>query len=128
MTNIYSARVAAAESARPIENAPVLAGNGGASKAVSKHRKFNAKSTASEAQRQRILEALRRRPHTSYELIRMGCYYPPARIFELKRMGFIIEKTTVTVVDGDGFTHDGVALYALVAEPENADALIGGTA
>lgn len=84
------------------------------------------KSTATVAQYRRIVHGLRRRPHTSYQLMRAGVYHPPSRIFELKRMGFVITKTPVTVVDSEGYSHAKVALYSLDAEPENADALIGG--
>lgn len=81
--------------------------------------KFSAKSTATEAQRQRIVIALRIRPRTSYELRRMGCYQSAARIKELKdRFGYQIETSRVTLVDRDGYTHRGCALYTLVAEPD----------
>lgn len=47
-------------------------------------RKFSAKSCATEAQRERILDALRLRPHTSHELRCLGIYQAPARIKELR--------------------------------------------
>lgn len=98
----------------------------GFQKNTSKRRNFNAKSTATGAQYRRIIAKLRRRPHTSYELMTIaGVYHPPSRIFELKRMGFVITRHCVTVVDRDGFSHAGVALYSLEAEPDNADALLG---
>lgn len=81
-------------------------------------RSFSTKSTATEAQRDRIIQALRRRPHTSYDLRRAGCYQAPARIWELiHEFGFGIASDRVTVVDRDGYTHRGVALYSLVSEP-----------
>ena len=46
------------------------------------------KSTAGAAQRKRIVQLLRTRPHTSYELRRAGCYQDPARVFELRNTGF----------------------------------------
>lgn len=67
------------------------------------------KSTAGAAQR--------KRPHTSYELRRAGCYQAPTRVFELRGAGFDIQTTRVSVIDSDSFSHVGVALYALVAEP-----------
>ncbi len=92
---------------------------------TSKPRNFS-KSTATAAQYQRIVQALRRRPHTSYELMTIaGVYHPPSRIFELRAMGFVITKTPLTVVDRDGYAHAGVALYSLDSEPEDADSLIG---
>lgn len=71
------------------------------------------KSTATEAQRDRILEALRNGPKTSYDLRRMGCYQAPARVFELRNQGHVIHTAFVPVVDADGYRHAGVALYSL---------------
>lgn len=76
--------------------------------------RFSAKSTASEAQRQRILAALNAGPKTSYDLRRLGAYQNPTRIFELRRAGHSITTSRVVVTDGDGFTHTRVALYSLV--------------
>lgn len=77
--------------------------------------RFSAKSTASEAQRQRqrILAALNAGPKTSYDLRRLGAYQNPTRIFELRRAGHSITTSRVVVTDGDGFTHTRVALYSL---------------
>lgn len=76
---------------------------------------FSAKSTASEAQRERILNALARGPKTSYDLRRLGCYQAPARIKELRdRFGYDITTTRVTLVDRDGYTHPRAALYSLI--------------
>lgn len=71
------------------------------------------KSTASADQRLRILNLLRNRPHNCYELRRAGCFQAPTRIFELRHQGFNIETTRVVVIDAEGFTHQGVALYTL---------------
>lgn len=93
----------------------------GALKTGQSAREFSAKSTHSEAQRQRILDALRRRPQTSYDLRRIGCYQAPARVKELRdRFGYMIETTRVTLVDRDGYRHPRAALYSLVGEPEGA--------
>ena len=82
-------------------------------------REFSAKSTHSEAQRQRILDALRHRPQTSYDLRRIGCYQAPARVKELRdRFGYVIETTRITLVDRDGYLHPRAALYSLVSEPD----------
>lgn len=75
------------------------------------------KATDGAAQRLRILEALRRRPHTSYDLRQAGCYQCPTRVFELRRQGYEITTSRVTVTDSEGFRHLGIALYELVAEP-----------
>ncbi|VTU35466.1 hypothetical protein RA8CHR_05225 [Variovorax sp. RA8] len=94
---------------------------GGAAGALRKHQtqlKFSDESTETEAQRERIVQALRRRPQTSYDLRRMGCYQAPARVKELRdRFGFVIETTRITLVDRDGFSHPRAALYTLVSEP-----------
>ena len=77
------------------------------------------KSTASDAQRRRILEVLRIRPQTSYDLRRLGIYQAPARIKELRdRFGYVITTDPVVIVDRDGYHHARVALYSLVSEPE----------
>lgn len=81
--------------------------------------KFSAKSTATEAQRERIIVALRRRPHTSYDLRRLGIYQAPARIKELRdRFGYVIATDLVTLVDRDGYHHARCALYTLLSEPD----------
>lgn len=82
----------------------------------------HSKSTAGEDQRQRIVGLLRQRPHNCYELRRAGCYQAPTRVFELRQRGFDIETTRVVVIDADGFTHRGVALYTLHSEPKGGDA------
>ncbi|RZL45919.1 MAG: hypothetical protein EOP74_00180 [Variovorax sp.] len=80
--------------------------------------KFHAKSTHSQAQRDRIVAALRVRPQTSYDLRRLGCYQAPARVKELRdRFGFVIETVRITLVDRDGYLHPRAALYSLIAEP-----------
>jgi hypothetical protein len=80
---------------------------------------FSAKSTATEAQRDRILQALRQRPQTSYDLRCMGCYQAPARVKELRdRFGYGITTDRITLYDRDGYGHPRAALYTLVSEPE----------
>jgi len=61
------------------------------------------KSTAGEAQRARILEALALRPHSSYELRKMGCYQCPTRIIELRRMGYSISTQRISIWDDEGY-------------------------
>jgi len=84
--------------------------------------KYNPRSTATEAQIQRLQEALRCRPHNTHELRRMGISHPAGRIQDLEERGYVIESARTTTVDSDGFTHSGVALYVLVAEPESREA------
>ena len=79
------------------------------------------KSTATEAQRNRVIHALRIRPHTTYDLRRLGIYQAPARIKELRdRFGYVITTDPVVIVDRDGYHHARVALYTLVSEPVEA--------
>lgn len=75
------------------------------------------KSTGTEAQRQRILEALRVGPKTSYDLRRLGCYQAPARIIELRRAGYDIETELVSLYCRDGYLHPRCARYHLRGEP-----------
>lgn len=71
------------------------------------------KSTSGAAQRIRILQALALRPHTSYELRKLGCYQANTRVLELRRQGYHISTERVSIWDDEGYRHDGVALYAL---------------
>lgn len=80
---------------------------------------FSPKSTHSEAQRQRIVAALRQRPQTSHDLRCLGCYQSAARVKELRdRFGFDIRTDRVTLYDRDGYVHPRAARYVLVAEPD----------
>lgn len=80
-------------------------------------RNHSLNSTATEAQRERILQALRRRPQTSYDLRCLGCY-PAARVKELRdRFGYVITTDRVTLHDRDGYGHARCALYSLISEP-----------
>ena len=101
-------------------NAPGLATRGTSEKhtaAVKQRSQFSAKSTSGAAQRQRILEALRAGPKTSFELRRLGVYQHSVRVFELRRAGYSINTVRVTLFDHDGFEHRGCALYSLT-EPQ----------
>ena len=101
-----------------MKNAPTTK----SSESAKDHRHFTAVSNASEAQRLRIIAALRNGPKTSYDLRRLGCYQAPARIIELRRMGYDIVTERITLTDRDGFTHPGCALYSLVSEPTGVQA------
>lgn len=81
---------------------------------ATRKRKYCDKSTATVAQRHRIIEALRAGPKTSYDLRRIGCYQAPARIKELRdRYGYSITTELVTMYDHDGYLHRRVARYHL---------------
>jgi len=83
------------------------------------HKHFNPKSTATEAQRHRIIEALREGPKTSYDLRRIGIYQVSARIIELRRRGYDILTELVKLYDRDGYLHPRCARYHLQSEPDH---------
>lgn len=78
------------------------------------HRKYSQRSTATEAQRQRCLDALHAGPKTTYDLRRLGIYQAPARIIELRRAGYDIRTELVNLYDRDGYLHPRCARYHLV--------------
>jgi hypothetical protein len=90
----------------------------GAIRKNQKHLKFSAKSTASEAQLDRLLMLLRLRPHHTHELRSKGISHPAGRVLNLIKRGYLIGSGRIATVDSDGFEHVGVALYSLVSEPE----------
>ncbi|QCB46627.1 hypothetical protein E5678_11685 [Hydrogenophaga sp. PAMC20947] len=88
----------------------------GSLKAQTKYqRQYVPKSTATIAQRQRIVAALKRAPKTSHDLRCLGVYQPSARIKELReRHGLDIRTSRVDLYDRDGYLHPRCALYTLV--------------
>lgn len=74
-------------------------------------------STATLAQRVRLLEALRERPHSTDELREIGLFCPAARVMELREMGHKIATYRITADDRDGFRHRGMGVYVLLREP-----------
>jgi predicted membrane GTPase involved in stress response len=98
---------------------PNVAAGGHLGNAITGHH-ATAAFLSREAQHATILRLLAARPYTSYELRRAGCYQCPTRILELRRAGYTIETTRVTVVDRDGFEHPRVALYSLREAQEGA--------
>ncbi|WP_374515583.1 helix-turn-helix domain-containing protein [Niveibacterium sp.] len=81
---------------------------------------YSSRSTATEAQRRRIVEMLRAGPKSTLDFRRAGVMQSQTRIFELRnKLGFDIPTVArITTVDPDGYQHCGVALYQLVAEPQ----------
>lgn len=84
-------------------------------------RKFSGKSTATEAQYDRVLHMLRQRNHNTMELRRNGVMMPAARIKELnERYGYTIDRVDqISIWDEWGFRHNRVAVYGLIREPES---------
>lgn len=76
-------------------------------------------STATEAQRRRIVEMLRAGRKTTLDFRRAGVMQSQTRIYELrKRLGYDIPTVgRVTIADDQGYLHAGVAVYELVSEP-----------
>lgn len=101
-------------------------GKGGeVGKAKNIQAKFSARSTATEAQIDRLAECLRRRDHHTHELRKLGISHPAGRIQDLLKAGCIIGSSRINTVDSDGFIHVGVALYSLVSEPGQQSAETG---
>jgi hypothetical protein len=80
-------------------------------------REFSPKSTAMEAQIQKLIGLLAIRSHHTYELRRAGISHPSGRIADLEKRGYSFAVDRITAVDGDGFVHSGVALYTLTDAP-----------
>lgn len=82
-------------------------------------REFSSKSPHSEAQRRRIVAALKHRPQSTEDLRKLGIFQAPARVKELRdRFGYVITTDRITLVDRDGYLHPRAALYTLVSEPD----------
>lgn len=79
----------------------------------------NDKSTATDAQRRRIIEMLRTGTKTTLDFRRVGIMQSQTRIFELRARGYDLPTVSrVTVADEEGYVHAGVAVYELLAEPK----------
>lgn len=85
-------------------------------------RKYSPRSTATEAQIQKLLELLRIRPRHTHELRKQGISHPSGRVGDLKQRGCTFGRQLINTVDSDGFTHIRVALYSLISEPEEQEA------
>ena len=102
----------------PLTPTPISAAIGAAPIKRRKRRATN-KSTATEAQYDRILEMLRTGPKNTYELRGAGISQPAARILELNRYfdAYIPRCSEINMVDEWGFSHRGIAVYELIDEP-----------
>lgn len=104
------------------EEAPAALARSEADTAKQFKRKYSRRSTATEAQIERLIEMLRARPHHTHELRKFGISHPAGRVQNLEEMGFVIESTRITTIDSDGFPHINVALYSLISEPDEKEA------
>lgn len=91
----------------------------GSTKHTINRRKFSAKSTATEAQYDRIVKMLRTGAKTTFDFRRVGIMSPASRIKELNdRHGFYIPTIALRdLYDEEGFLHKRVGVYELVSEP-----------
>ena len=80
-------------------------------------KKYSARSTATEAQIERLLLMLRSRPRHTHELRKNGISHPAGRVKDLEYRGYVIGSDRITTIDSDGYSHVGVALYSLISEP-----------
>lgn len=76
------------------------------------------RSTASQAQRDRMLDMLRTGQRSTFDFRRAGVMQSSTRVHELRRQGHnIVTVARRDLFDADGFRHERVAVYALLDEP-----------
>ena len=96
----------------------------GFEKNTTKGRTFSGKSTATEAQYQRIDRAFdcAGKLISTLDFRRMGVIHPSGRIKEMnEKMGYYIPTVDLrTVIDGEGFAHPRIAFYELIERPKKA--------
>lgn len=80
------------------------------------------KSTGTNAQHKRIVEALREGPQTTDTLRALGIYQVSARIFGLRAQGFEIHTELFTAEAADSYVHSRMARYSLMREPKGGAA------
>ena len=82
-------------------------------------RKFSPKSTATQAQYQRIVNMLRTSTRSTFDFRKAGIMAPAARIKELNdKHGYYIPTIALCDLwDDEGFMHPRVAVYELIDEP-----------
>ena len=78
------------------------------------------KRTDTEAQERRIVAALRTGPKTTDDLRKLGIYQASARIFGLRRRGYVVDTELFSGWSADGYPHARMARYTLREEPQVA--------
>ena len=74
----------------------------------------NSRSTATPAQEQRLLSALRRRTRISTDMLRrIGIFCPASRVYSLRCKGYVISTQLIDSYDLEGFMHVRMAWYRL---------------
>lgn len=81
--------------------------------------KYSLRSTATEAQQQRVVDLTRGQGRDTYQLRSHGISHPAGRVRELQKRGYLFDVARITTTDADSFTHRGVALYTLIREPDD---------
>lgn len=91
---------------------------------ATKKRKYSRKSTATEAQYERIVTMLRTGTKSTFDFRKVGIMSPASRIKELndKRGYFIPTVDLRDLYDEEGFLHKRVGVYELIDEPKNVQA------
>ena len=86
-------------------------------------RKFSPKSTATEAQYERIRNMLRTGTRSTFDFRKAGIMAPAARIKEMNdRHGYYIPTVALrNLWDDEGFMHPRVAIYELIDEPPHGE-------
>ena len=91
----------------------------GAIRNKQKQLQFSAKSTATEAQYERIRNMLRTGTRSTFDFRKAGIMAPAARIKEMNdRLGYYIPTIALRDLwDDEGYCHPRVAVYELIDEP-----------
>lgn len=92
-------------------------------KTAIKVRKYSRKSTATEAQYDRVDRAFDYdgKLISTLDFRKMGVIHPSGRIKEMnERLGYFIHTVDLrTVIDDQGFAHPRIAFYEMVSRPKN---------
>jgi hypothetical protein len=85
-------------------------------------RKFSRKSTATEAQYERIDRMLSTGEKSTFDFRRAGIMAPAARIKEMNdKLGYYIPTIALRdIYDDEGFLHKRVGVYELIDRPQKA--------
>lgn len=68
-------------------------------------------------QERAVLNLLKEKPHSTFELRSKGITHPAGRVMELRARGYLIDTIQQTELDGHGHMHYAVARYVLQGEP-----------
>lgn len=83
-------------------------------------------STATSAQRNRVVQMLRSGEKSTFDLRRAGIMQSSTRVFELPAIGFDIRTVARRhMYDAEGLLHKRVAIYGLFGEPSLAAVTTG---